>query len=97
MILKKKFRTYLTSMNMTGALAARVTEVFKFCQQVCPENIEDMLVTEYVTKDKKREYESLICFSEKFAVEATNFVADEVVELLPLNLPLPMSELHKIN
>ena len=97
MVLKKKFRTYLASMNMTSTLIARVTEVFKFCQQICPEIIQDILVTEYVTGDKKREYESLICFSENFAVEARNFVADDVAELIPLNHPLPMSELYKTN
>ena len=97
MVLKKKFRTYLASMKMTGTLIARVTEVFKFCQQICPETIQDILVTEYVTGDKKREYETLICFSENFAVEAASFVSDEVVELLSLDPPMPMSELQKSN
>ncbi len=60
--MKKGFANYLKTIEGTKSLIDRVRVIYEFYKKLCPEDIEDIFVTDYLTEDKTRNYENLWFF-----------------------------------
>jgi len=69
--MKGEFIEYLKSLGMTEILQQRVSSIYDFFQQVCPEPIIDIFVNDYVKEDGSREYESLWFFSKSYVMSTS--------------------------
>ena len=53
---------YLSSIGITGTMAARVQSIHDFYTEIPGVTVDDVFVSEYVSGDGSREYESLWFF-----------------------------------
>ncbi len=72
--MKPEWITYLESIGIEGVFLGRVKEVLDFYQQVYPDQIEDIFITEYIDNEGNRQYESMWLFSETSIMEAKQFL-----------------------
>lgn len=93
--MKEEFITYLNSIDMSSALIDRATEVFRFCAQVCPEEITDIFVSEYVSEEGQREYENLWILSPTYVGEAHNFLDKEEFDVVAMRSSVSRLEVQK--
>ena len=71
--MKREFSDYLNSIGIIGELFEKIEKIYDFYSEINSEEIEDILVTEYITEDGSREYMSVWFFTDNFAMEANNF------------------------
>jgi len=81
---KKEFTKYLNDVGITKALHKRIETIYEFYSGICPDEIIDIFVTDYITKDKEREYESIWFFSEKYCMEAKQFIKNDDFDITPM-------------
>jgi len=72
--MKQEFFTYLRNIEMSETLITRIESIWLFYEQLCLEEINDIFVTEYTKPDGSREYQNLWFFSNRYLMEAKNFV-----------------------
>ncbi|MEA3338617.1 MAG: hypothetical protein U9R15_01495 [Chloroflexota bacterium] len=80
--MQQKFIDYLESIGIkSGLLLDRIESIHAFYIGMCPGEIEDIFVTEYIDSDGKREYENMWFFSDRYIMDAKGFAAgsDEFV------------------
>jgi len=82
--MKKEFIIYLKSIDITDAHRERVETIYKFYQEICPDEITGIFITDYIEKDGSREYENLWFFSEKYYMEAKQFMAKDDFDVTPI-------------
>ena len=82
--MKEEFMKYLKSIGLTEALCKRIETIYEFYSSVCPDEITGIFVTDYLTKDGSREYENLWFFSEKYAMEAKQFIKKDDFDTTPI-------------
>ncbi len=82
--MKGEFIKYLDCIDITKALSGRIETIYKLCKQLCPEEIKDIFITDYIKEDGTRGYENLWFFSEKNCMEARNFRAVEDFDIIPI-------------
>lgn len=83
--MKKEFEEYLKSIGIsTEVLLNRIESIYQFYVDVCPEEIKDIFVTEYIKEDGTREYESLWFFSDKYWTEAKQFIINDNFDMIPI-------------
>lgn len=75
MRMKSEFVKYLKSIGMTKPLLERIEIIYGFFEEICPDEITDMFINER-TKAGERTYESLWLFSERYVMEAKQFIRD---------------------
>ena len=74
--MKNEFIDYLESINIKeGALLDRIESIYKFYSEMCPDEIADIFVTDYIDSEGRREYENLWFFSDRYVMEAKGFAA----------------------
>ena len=79
--MKPEHREYFLSLGMTNVLLDRVQTIYGFYENVCPENITNVFISEYINEDGSREYISLWLFSETFVMEAKQFVTQDKFDM----------------
>lgn len=72
--MKAEFEEYLRGLGMGDVLLERVTEIERSVRPLCPEELKYVFVAEYVEEGGMRQYEDLFFFSDNYAIQATNFV-----------------------
>ena len=82
--MKTEWTTYLQSIGIQELFLKRAEEVSDFYQQIYPDQIEDIFVTEYFDNDGNRQYESLWFFSKTSAMEAKRFLTVDDFDSPPL-------------
>ncbi len=82
--MKKEFIKYLESISITNALRERIETIYKFYQEIYPDEITDIFITDYIKEDGLREYESLWFFSNKNCMEAKQFITKEDFDVAPI-------------
>lgn len=82
--MKAEWARYLESIGVKGLFLRRIEEVLDFYQQVYPDQVQDIFVTEYFDKDGNRQYESVWLFSETFVMEAKQFLKEDDFDAVPL-------------
>jgi len=74
--MKQEFVDYLGSIGIkAGSLLDRIESIYEFYRDMCPDEIVDIFVTDYIDSDGKRVYESLWFFSDRYVMEAKGFAA----------------------
>lgn len=71
--MKQKFTNYLKQIKVPTPIVERVSTIVSNYSSLCPENILDILVSEYQNNQGERVYESLYLFSDNFLMEAKSF------------------------
>jgi len=66
---------YLLSIGLTQTARGRVDQIHAFYREVCPDDITGVFVTDFVTEEGLREYQNLWFFSDRFCMEATQFMS----------------------
>lgn len=79
--MKQEFASYLNSIDMSSTLIKRAADVFRFYAEICPEEITDIFVSEYVNEEGQREYENLWILSPNYVGEAHNFLDKDDFDL----------------
>jgi hypothetical protein len=82
--MKEEFKKYLESIGITETLYKRVETIYEFYRNICPDEITDIFVTEYIKEDRTREYENLWFFSKKYAMEAKLFIEEDNFDITPI-------------
>lgn len=82
--MRSEFANYLKVIGMTDVLIKRVGEVYDFFQSICPEEITDVFVTDFLREEGNRDYESLWFFSKGYVMESKNFVTKDEFDMTPL-------------
>lgn len=72
--MRQEFMKYLKSIGITETLSKRIERIYEFYREICPDEIKDIFVTEYIKEDGSREYENLWFFSKKYWMEAKQFI-----------------------
>lgn len=75
--MKVEFQEYLNSIGIIGNLIERIEEIYNFYLEICPEEIEDIFINEYISEDGSREYESVWFFSDNYVMEAQNITKND--------------------
>lgn len=80
-----KFIPYLREVNIiTRALLKRVEFMYRLCSDMCPDEIEDIFVTDYIKEDGTRDYENLWFFSKNYCLEAKKFLTQIDLDITPI-------------
>jgi hypothetical protein len=73
--MKPQFLEYLKSIGITAPeLIAKVEEALALGTKLCPEDIQDIFISDYIMQDGSREYEEFAGFSEHFVTRVTPLV-----------------------
>ena len=72
--MKEEFVTYLESIGITNTLRKRIETIYEFYREICPDEITGIFITDYIKGDGEREYQNLWFFSEKYCMEAKQFI-----------------------
>jgi len=85
--MKQKFIDYLESIGIkAGPLFGRIESIHEFYLEMCPDEIGDIFVTDYIDSEGKREYENLWFFSDRYIMEAKGFAAGkDDFDITPIN------------
>lgn len=82
-----QFKAYLQKIGITTkVLLSRVQFVYDLASRICPEEIEEMFVSDYIDNEGTRQYESVWLFSKGYCMEAENFVTDYSIDIVPLRV-----------
>jgi len=82
----EKFLPYLDSIGISNRpLLDRIEFLYKIAQFLCPEEIEDIFVTDFINNEGERNYENLWFFSQNFVTEAHNFSSTYHVDVAPID------------
>ena len=74
--MKQEFVDYLESIGIkAGSLLYQIESIYEFYLEMCPDEITDIFVTDYIDSEGKREYENLWFFSDRYLMEAKGFAA----------------------
>ncbi len=61
--MKQEFVDYLKSIGIkAGSLLDQIESIYEFYLEMCPDEITDIFVTDYIDSEGKREYENLWFF-----------------------------------
>ena len=82
--MKGEFITYLESIGITKALRKRIETIQEFYRGMCTDEITGIFVTDYIRGDGAREYENLWFFSEKYLMEAKQFISQDDFDIAPI-------------
>jgi hypothetical protein len=82
--MKEDFANYIKSIGITEVLQKRIATIYEYFEKMCPDEITGIFVTDYIKDDVSREYEHLWFFSEKYLMEAKQFVAKDDFDMIKL-------------
>ncbi len=90
----KEFLKYLDSIDMRASLE-RIGDIYKFYKGISPYEITDIFVSVNIKNDGSREYENLKFFSEKYIMEAKQFLTNDNFDNTPIKNRIVHWELKK--
>jgi hypothetical protein len=82
--MREEFTKYLNVIGITKVLFERIEMIYKFYQERCPDEITSIFITDYIKEDESREYENLWFFSEKYCMEAKQFITEDNFDITPI-------------
>ena len=82
--MKDEFKKYLEAIGITEILHRRIKTIYEFYEKICPNEITNIFVTDYITEDGTREYENLWFFSKKYVMEAKLFIQKDDFDITPI-------------
>lgn len=76
--MNEKFVKYLEAIDIPPLIITdRIEKIFKWYENTCPDEITDIVVSEYLTDEGTRVYENLWFFSKFYCMEAKEFLRKE--------------------
>lgn len=72
------FEKYFEDLSLTAPIRARVEEVLSQIRAVCPEEIVDILISEYVQQDGSQIHQSVWAFSKNLISEGGLLTGDSI-------------------
>jgi hypothetical protein len=82
--MKDEFVEYLKSIGIPEAIRERIEMIYEFYREICPDEITGVFVTDYIKEDGSREYENLWFFSDKYFMEAKQFITQDNFDIAPI-------------
>ena len=82
--MREEFIKYFDSIGITNALRKRIETIYEFYDEICPDEITGIFITDYMKEDGSREYENLWLFSEKYSMEAKQFITKDDFDITPI-------------
>jgi len=74
--MKTEFTHYLESIGIKARTHLdRIESSYRFYLEMCPDEIMDIFVTDYIDSDGNRVYENLWFFSDRYIMDAKGFAA----------------------
>lgn len=93
--MKGDLTAYLKSIGMSDVLMRRVETIQEFYQGICPDEIRDIFVNDFIKEDGTREYGSVWFFSQTYAMEAKSFTSKDDFDMTPLRKRLTYWRVEK--
>ncbi len=93
--MKREFAEYLASIGISTALRERIEAIQLVCAKICPEEIVDIFVNEYITEDGTRHYQGLDLFSRHYLISVNQFVTTDDLHIAPLYKKILSFEVSK--
>ncbi len=93
----KRFEKYLDSLAISSVIRKRIEEIFEFYQQVSPEGITDVFITNHTKTDDSEHFDNLWFFSENYIMEAKQFITEDDFDLMILKNRVLHSVIKKKN
>lgn len=84
--MKTEFYSYLESIGLTDVSVKRIQEICQFYENILhrlDDEIQDIFVTDFISKDETRQYENLWFFSKKYFMEAKLFLTQDDFDIAP--------------
>jgi len=80
--MKAEFVSYLDSVGLSSdTVKNNVESIYQYASILCPEEIADIFVCDFIKDDGSREYESLWFFSPNYMMEVRNFRSDRQYDI----------------
>jgi hypothetical protein len=99
--MKEQFITYLTAIDLTDVFIKRIDEIYQFYEAILRtklnDEIQDIFVTDYITKEETREYENVWFFSKKYFMEAKLFIKQDDFDICPISKDIGWLQIKKQN
>ena len=75
---------YLNNLNISDILQNRIEHIYETFKEMCPDEIVDIFVTNYIKENGSKEYENLWFFSSIYTMEAKNFITIDDFDITPI-------------
>lgn len=95
--MKQEFILYFDLIGITATQVRRIREIENFYSIICPDEIEEVLITDFIDEEGRRQYESLWFFSEKYAMEAKKFLTEDDFDIVPYRRRMEYLNIKKKN
>jgi hypothetical protein len=97
--MKEQFVAYLKSIDLTEPIIKRIDEIHQFYETILSTKLDDeildIFVTDYITKDETREYENIWLFSKKYFMEAKLFIKQDDFDICPISRDIVYLQVKK--
>lgn len=81
-----RFNAYLISIGMTPPLLGRCETIYKFYDNLYPNQLREIFVSEHITEDGTRTYENLWFIADKHVMEAKGFIQRDDFDSTPIKI-----------
>ena len=81
--MNEHFVTYLTDLGISTVLMEEIKKIYKLCVDLCPEEIEDILLEDFYIESGHRDYEAINFFSKNYII-GKHIYGDNKISLIPL-------------
>lgn len=79
--MKAQWKRYLKEIGMRTALIKRIESAERAVAAVCPDQLRDLFVSEYLSQDGTRNYEHVFFFTDEHAIRVTNFLTEQTLDI----------------
>lgn len=95
--MKKEFIDYLESIGIKGGvLLDQIKSIYEFHLDMCPDEIVDIFVVDYIDSEGRREYEELLFFSDRYVMDAKGFAeGKDYFDITPIKGRVEYYEIRK--
>lgn len=84
--MEEKIRNYCTQIGVSEPTIERINELYLLQQEICPQNITDLFVSDLRTGQGTREHNDLWFFSEDYSIEILTFISRNYFEIIYLDI-----------
>ncbi len=78
----KTFNEYLASIEInTETLKRKVETTLRAARRICPEEIQDIYISDWIQPEGQRAYEHLYLFTNTYIIESAHFTTDTNVSI----------------
>jgi hypothetical protein len=81
--MKSEFVEYFEHINISRTLQNRISDLLDIAIDICPEEIIQLHLSNYIAEDGSNAYDSMWFFSETFCLEAKQFLTESNLDITP--------------